>query len=215
MIYFLSDFHGDPEFKAFDEYLETANDDDLLIVLGDIGIKFEDTPENKDFTKKFFASNKNIAFLDGNHENFGFINSFPQELWNGGKVHRLTPNIVHLMRGEVYEIEGKTFFVFGGCKSSAKWKEMGLWFDGEEASKPELQNAYKNLEKADLKVDYILTHKYEPEDSVGNVSLPLQEICTFIDQKVDFKMWYFGHWHVKRTVDSKHEAIYDSLVKLR
>lgn len=214
MIYFLSDFHGDENFKGFDQYLETATDNDLLIVLGDVGLKFEDTPENKSFTQKFLSSNKKIAFLDGNHENFAYINGFPTEEWNGGKVHRLNKNIVHLMRGEVYEIDGKTFFTFGGCKSSAKWKEMGLWFDGEEASEQELQNAYKNLEKANLKVDYILTHKYEPKDSVGIVSVPLQKICTFIDQKVQFKMWYSGHWHVKKTVDSKHQAIYDEFVKI-
>ena len=52
--------------------------------------------------------------MDGNHENFDILYKYPVEKWNDGKIHRITPNIVHLMRGEIYSIEGKTIFTFGG-----------------------------------------------------------------------------------------------------
>ena len=126
MIYFVSDLYGDINFKGLNEYLEKAGDNDLLIILGDMELEFKDTDENKYFTQRFLSSNKKIAFLDGNHENYGYINSFPEEKWMGGSVHRLSDNIVHLKRGNTYTIDGKTFFVFGGCKSTSKWKEMGL-----------------------------------------------------------------------------------------
>ncbi|MBE6787488.1 MAG: hypothetical protein E7537_03980 [Ruminococcaceae bacterium] len=215
MIYFLSDLHGDLNFKPFFDYLETAKQDDLLIILGDVGIEFEKTAENKEFSKKFLSSNKKIAFLDGNHENFEFINSFSLDNWNGGKVHRLSENIVHLMRGEIYKINGKTFFTFGGCKSSAKWKEMGLWFDGEEGTEEEFHNAYKNLENHNNKVDYILTHKRERREYKDGVSQPLYDLCMFIEDNVKFQCWYSGHWHVKQKFDDKHIALYDELVELK
>ena len=119
MIYFVSDLHGDINFKGLNEYLEKAGDDDLLIILGDMELCFQDTAENKYFTEKFLSANKNIAFLDGNHENYDYIKSFPEDEWMGGCVHRLSHNIVHLKRGNTYTIEGKTFFVFGGCKSTS------------------------------------------------------------------------------------------------
>lgn len=214
MIYFLSDPHASLDFIELDSYLQTATDEDLLIILGDVGIAFEQTEENKIFTEKFLNCNKKIAFLDGNHENFGFINSFPEEMWNGGKVHRLSENIVHLMRGEVYKIEGKTFFSFGGCKSTAKWKEMGLWFEGEEGTEAEFENAYKNLEKHNNKIDYILTHKRERREYKDGVSQPLYDLCMYIEDKVDFKRWYSGHWHIDSRTDDKRISVYKKLIAL-
>ncbi len=214
MIYFLSDPHGDLSFTALDNYLENAKAEDLLIILGDICLEFEQTKKNKAFTERFLNIDKKIAFLDGNHENFEYINSFPEEEWNGGRVHRLTDNIVHLMRGEIYEIEGNTFFTFGGCKSSAKWKEIGLWFDGEEGTEAEFENAYRNLSKYNNKIDYILTHKRERREYKEGVSEPLYNLCMFIEEKVDYKRWYSGHWHVNLSDDPKRIAVYDRLVAL-
>lgn len=161
MIYLLSDLHGDKDFTELLNYINTATDEDLLIILGDICINFENTEENREFTNFFLSIEKNIAFIDGNHENFEYLNSFPDEEWNGGTVRRLTKNIVQLKRGNVYTIDNKTFFAFGGCKSSSKWKEMGLWYDGEEPNEKELDLAYANLKKYNHCIDYILTHKYE------------------------------------------------------
>ena len=126
MIYLISDIHGDKDFKGLKEYAANAGEEDLLIILGDVGLAFEQTEENRTFTQFFMGLQRPIAIVDGNHENFAFLNSFPQEEWNGGRVHRLSSHIVHLMRGNIYNLEEKSFFVFGGCKSSAKWAQMGL-----------------------------------------------------------------------------------------
>ena len=214
MIYLISDLHSDFSFPGFKDYLENKNDDDLLIVLGDTGLEFEKTKENLEFNKKFLSVRKNIALIDGNHENFPYLNSFPEEGWNGGQVRRLTENIVLLKRGNVYEIEGISFFVFGGCKSSPKWKEMGLSYPGEEPTEQEINTAYINLEKRGLEVDYILTHKYEETPGKGTICAKLQELAQFIDDKVKFKKWYSGHWHREKEIDEKHIVIYDKLTAL-
>ena len=41
----------------------------------------------------------------------------PAEQWEGGKVHFIRENVIHLMRGQMYRIQGKDFFVFGGARS--------------------------------------------------------------------------------------------------
>lgn len=214
MIYFVSDLHGEYYLKGFQDYINQATDDDLLIILGDIGLEFEKNPTNKNFTEKFLSTRKNIAIIDGNHENHEYLKSFPEVNWNGGMVHKLTDTIVHLMRGQVYNISGENIFVFGGCKSSAKWKEMGLWYDGEEANETELKTAYDNIEKYGRKLDYVLTHKYERAPIVGNTSIKLLELCTFIDENVQFKKWYSGHWHNNSKLDERHSVVYDKLIKL-
>ena len=163
MIYLISDIHGDINFKGLNDYLNVATDDDLLIVLGDICLNFEKTIENEEFTKFFLSINKNVAFIDGNHENFEYLNRFPIEDWNGGKVRRLSNYVVYMQRGSIYTINKLTFFTFGGCKSSAKWKEMGLYYQGETATEQQYNFAIKNLKKSTLKTPlhcYILNNIY-------------------------------------------------------
>ena len=46
MIYLISDIHGDKNFKGLQDYLRIAKDDDLLIVLGDVSLEFENTVIN-------------------------------------------------------------------------------------------------------------------------------------------------------------------------
>lgn len=209
MIWLLSDLHGGENIQGFLHYLETAQDDDLLILLGDVGLKFADTEENRRFDALFLSAKKNIAFLDGNHENFAYINSFPVEDWNGGKVHRLTENIVHLMRGNVYSLENQTFFVFGGCKSSAKWKEMGLWYPGEEPEAIEIELAHKNLAAHNYQVDYILTHKYEESPPKGTVCQALWELTAWLEANMRYRHWYCGHWHKNHRIDDTHTVVFD------
>ena len=214
MIYLISDIHGDKNFKGLQDYLRIAKDDDLLIVLGDVSLEFENTVTNRDFTEYFLSLKKNIAFLDGNHENFSYLNSFPEEKWNGGKIHRLSEHIVHLQRGNVYRINGKSIFTFGGCKSSAKWKEAGLWHPEETASDEECNLAKENLQKANFSVDYILTHKHETDPNYHLVDMNLYQLTKFIKDNVSYKKWYFGHSHIKRIVDEKHTYIYDDLIPI-
>ena len=212
MIYLISDLHACMDFCGLQEYCRIANKEDLLIILGDTGLAFEESEENRIFTEKFLSIDKNIALVDGNHDNFVYLNSFPREKWNGGIVSRLTENMVHLRRGNIYEIDGKSFFVFGGCKSSPKWKESGLWHEGEEPCGEELAYAYDNLRQCGYVVDYILTHKYEQMPLRGTVSKDLQNLTSFIEENVRYQHWYAGHWHTNQRVDEKHTLVYDELV---
>ena len=214
MIYLVSDLHGGESLSGLREYLSACRPDDLLIVLGDVGLCFEDTPENRRFTDFFLSLEVNVAFLDGNHENHPYLNSFPVERWQGGLVHRLSEHVVHLMRGNVYTIRGKTLFVMGGCKSSPKWKQMGLWYPGEEPSEAELALAHESLRFHQNKVDYILTHKYSPEEAKEAPDESLEGLMRVIDQSVRFRHWYSGHWHQERVLDDKHTVVYDRLVSL-
>ena len=213
MIYFLSDPHGGERIGELTKYLEEANDSDLLIILGDIGLKFRDTEENRAFDSLILSSKKKIAFIDGNHENFDFLETFRMGECYGAPVRFLSENVIWLQRGYIYEIEGKTFFAFGGCQSSAKWKSMGLWWAQEVPTGEQLARAYDNLKARGNKVDYILTHKYE-RGSVSTPTVGLGELCDYITENVDYRMWYAGHWHQYKRADEKLVFIYDKLISL-
>ena len=208
MIYFASDMHAECR-DALEEYEKIATENDLLIILGDLYIKCENTEENRSFTDFFFSLKSNIAFIEGNHDNHPFINSHPEEEWNGGLVHRLSPNAVHLIRGNVYEIEGLNFLVMGGCKSSPRWKEMGLWFDGEEPTAEEINLAYKNL--SEKKIDVILTHKYETAKTENAPHDSLDGFIHYLKNNPAYKLWISGHWHEERRFSEKCVCVYDKL----
>lgn len=42
---------------------------------------------------------------------------YPVSEWNGGKVQFIRPNVIHLTRGQIYNIDGSTFFTMGGARS--------------------------------------------------------------------------------------------------
>ena len=213
MIYFISDLHGGEATEGLDRYLSLRRDGDLLIILGDVGLQFENTEENRAFTESFLSLDFPIAFVEGNHENHAYLNAFPEEEWCGGRVNRLSPYIVRLQRGNIFTLEGKTFFVMGGCKSSAKWKARGLWFEGEEPNERELSLGYENLRRFDNRVDYILTHKYAP-DMKSDDPLTLDGLKDYIDNNVTFPHWYAGHWHSEFAYDDRHTVVYDNPVLL-
>ena len=214
MIYFLSDIHNRLDFKAFCDYVKEPHENDLLIILGDTELNFPNGDHYKEFAEMFLSVKCPMAIVDGNHENFDFLYSCPLERWNGGEVNRITENIVYLRRGNVYTLEGKTFFVFGGCRSSAKWREMGLFYPQQEATKEEYDLAYKTLSECGNKVDYVLSHKYSRDRNDPYLVEGLCTLTEYIDENVTFNNWYFGHTHAPGRIDEKHLCVYDTLIPI-
>ena len=212
MIYLISDLHGGESMKGLEEYLRSAGENDLLIVLGDIGMCFEKTEENRRFTEYFLSLKRPIAIVDGNHENHPYLRSFPVDTAFGAPVYRLSECIVYLQRGNIYQIEGKSFFVMGGCKSSEKWEKLGLLYPNEEPSEEEVALARKNLLLHQNRVDYILTHLYQKPKAHNQTPTPLEELTAYLDSQVSFQHWYSGHAHKFVKHDGLHTVVYDEPV---
>lgn len=225
MIYFTGDTHGNFDrlsFRNFPAGRELTKDD-YLIVLGDFGAIWdagESTKEEKYNLKWLENRPFTILFLDGNHENFDRLNEFPVKTWHGGKIHEISPSIYHLMRGEIYDIEGYSFFVFGGARSHdigdgilepddprlKRWRKEGRhfrinhvsWWEQEMPTREEMEYAVANLDKHGNKVDYILTHcpTSTMAEKLGYHDFDqLTSFLEFVHRTTEFKMWYFGHMH--------------------
>lgn len=194
-IYITADIHGNPfsrlNTENFYEQKEFGKNkyENIVIQLGDCGIiwnRDEETKEEKYKLKWLEDKHFTFAFCDSNHDNVPRLDSYPIIEWNGGLVNQIRPNVLRLRRGEVYTIENKKFFCFGGATShdisdgiidydeDGEWKKKakkldrqgkymyrinGLsWWPEELPSQEEMDNGIKNLEKHDWKVDYIITH---------------------------------------------------------
>ena len=195
--------------------------DDHLIICGDVGIcGFSPAEEaaTRDVLRNFPVT---TLFIDGNHENFAKLNSYGVDIWNGGKVHFIENNIIHLMRGQVYDIDGTRFFTFGGAYSLDRmYRTEGFsWFPEEIPTKAEYEEGWRNLEKAGYKVDYILTHTGPREVTAamgyGEMSddeIELRQYLQRVADNVDHKAWYFGHFHEDTCIDDQFFCLYDEIV---
>lgn len=224
MIHITGDFHG--EINRFNKYFipdePSWGKDDYLIICGDFGFIFIDDEEEHALLDQIAQKPYTVLFLDGNHENFNAISRYPVEEWHGGKVHRIRQNILHLMRGQVFEIDGKTFFIMGGGYSRDKcWRVKNeTYWDEEMPCSSEYKEAADNLKKHGFKVDYILSHtapaemirrmKYVPESG----ELELTGFLEWVMYETKYKRWYFGHFHVDHKADEKHRALYYDVVNI-
>lgn len=224
MVYITGDTHGSWINRlcsyTFPEGRD-MNKNDYVIMLGDFGIwdnsdheKYAlDWLDNKPFT---------TLFISGNHDNYDILDNLPVEEWHGGKVNYVRDSVIHLMRGQVFNIEDKSFFTFGGASShdisdgildmndpdfKEKKKKLDMnpyslyridhktWWSRELPSENEMLEGVENLKIHNNKVDYILTHS--PYTSIlsvmdGNSGLYKSDVLSDYLQ------------NIKQTVDYKH-----------
>ena len=185
MVYITGDTHGNFRRLSMDTFPEQRGmtKNDYVIVCGDFGIWDGSNEENYWFNwlnEKSFTT----LFVDGNHSNFDMLKEYPVQKWNGGDAHFIRDSVIHLMRGQVYNIDGKKFFTMGGATSHdieggilevndpeymKKRRALNIrginyrinhlsWWKEEMPSDEEYGIAIKNLEANDYKVDYIISH---------------------------------------------------------
>lgn len=152
----------------------------------------------------------------GNMKNFTRLYNYPVEEWYGGKVHKIRDSVLHLMRGEIFNIDNKNFFTFVGAYFRIRDYS---WWDLELPTDEEMKKEIKNLEKVKYKVDYIITHccptSVQAILSGGRYKQDyFTDYLQKISEKCEFKKWYFGHYHNNRQIDSKYILLYEDIVPL-
>lgn len=193
MIFVTGDTHGDFCRFSSQSFLEQSEmtKEDIVIICGDFGGIWDyrgETSYEKYWLNWLEEKPFTTCFVDGNHENFNRLYDMPIEHWNGGKVHKIRPSIIHLMRGQVFELQGLKFFTFGGASSHdiddgildecdfssyqefvrtrQMWSRLGKqfrvknqsWWEQELPSEAEMIEGVNNLSQAENSVDYVISH---------------------------------------------------------
>lgn len=250
MIYITGDCHGD--FKRFNKSIfpeqSEMTKEDYVIICGDFGGVW-DTDEESSQEKWWLDWLEDrpftTLFVDGNHENFDRLYSYPVENWNGGKVHKVRPSVIHLMRGQVFTIDGKKIFTFGGASSHdisggileadapdyrQKKKELDKgwlpyrinhisWWSQELPTKDEMEEGRKTLQANGNKVDFIVSHCCAASTlTVLSHSLFKPDVLNIyleeIRQTVQFKKWFFGHYHDNENVNEDEILLYEQIIRI-
>ena len=197
---------------------------DNIIILGDCGIAWR--KDKKDLAQNIKLWNEcgngvKLYFIDGNHENFNILNSFPIEN-NMGKI---ADNIYHLRRGQVYEFENKKILVCGGADSIDKYRriENFTWWKEEAISQETIDDIPAGH------YDYVLTHccprsifeknriylstlQFLDENKINHSS---EDMLEQLKNKITFDHWFFGHYHINRNLDEKFTCLFEDFREVR
>ena len=226
-VYVTGDKHGEMEMYHLQKKRRpiSLTEDDVLIIAGDFGLLWYDPPRPKElhWLRYLEQAKWTTLFVDGNHENHDMLKRLPEEYKWGGFVGKVHDKLYHLKRGEIYDIQEHSILTFGGALSIDKAHRcLGTsWWPEELPSHRETENGIDNIIAHENKVDYVITHTCPQEvaeilsgrHGFGKVEDPTGKTLSHIASMVDFKQWFFGHWHVNENL-GKFRCLWHDFAKL-
>ena len=124
MNYVTGDTHSDlTRIATFCKKFNTTTDD-VMIILGDVGINYYGSEAEQKAKEKYNNLGITLFCIQGNHEERPYnFPSYKTKEWKGGTVYyeEEFPNIIFAKYGEIYDFDGKKCIVLGGAYSVDKW----------------------------------------------------------------------------------------------
>lgn len=217
MIYLTGDVHGDKgRFAA--AVRAGIRREDTLVVCGDFGFLWKGGEQEERLLRWIGKRSYRVVFVDGCNENHKKLAEYPVEELGGAPARHIGGNLYELLRGEVYELEGKRLFAFGGGNPVEEFAPnrndpLLLPTDGEIA------RAWETLEKAGNRVDLIVTHdapgrlrQFLAPNSLEEVT-HLHAFLEEVGKRVEFRRWYFGKYHADRMIPPHYQMLFTSVIK--
>lgn len=229
MIYVTGDIHAWIDIRKLKRCPAKSND--TLIICGDFGLIWDALPsrEEKYWLEWLHKKPWTTLFVDGNHENFNRLETYPKEEKYHGIVQTIYPDIYHLLRGEIYTIEDKTIFTFGDAFSHDRdYRIEGRsWWQQELPTQAECQHGLDMLEKYNNTVDIIITHDdpksialrhgFNREAMDNGYASNRVNILTYLEQiygRVTYKQWYCGHYHIDEDDSPSFHFLYQDIIPI-
>ncbi len=219
------------QLPAHYEPAETA-----LIILGDAGINFYLNKTDKKNKKILNSVGLMIYCVRGNHEerpeNLEDIESLYDENVKGEVWYQPDyPLIRYFKDGGRYEIDGHSILTIGGAYSVDKWYRLSHfpadaswtgWFKDEQLSLAEMFSI--EVENTNKNYDFIFSHtcpeSWEPRDlflpglNQSSIDKTMEQWLNKIKEKVNWKVWLFGHYHDDRLVRPGVEMYFKDIEEL-
>lgn len=211
MIYIIGDTHRD-----FSRIYKLEKDtDNMLIVLGDVGINYYLNEEDKNYKEYLKKLKLKLFCVRGNHEERPEnISTYKEIEMFGGKVfiEEEHPNLIFAKDGETYNIDGKKILVIGGAYSVDKQYRLlhgYKWFKEEQLTKKEMDTILAKVKGKhfDIVLSHTCPYKYEPREvfmqglDQSKVDKSMEHFLDKVEENINYDKWYCGHYHTEKQVD--------------
>lgn len=219
MIYVTGDTHGDKRRFTRGPLPRLLHRGDALLVCGDFGFVWDGSPAEEKLLRWLGGRGYQILFVEGTHDNLDLLERYPvEELSPGAPAHHLGGGLWHLIRGQVYDVQGKSVLALGGGHSQEDvQREAGVnWWPQELPREEELPGFRRILEARGRRVDLVLSHQ-APTNIEACITQGYREVTylsAFMDEvqrDCSFGAWYFGSYHQNRRVPPKYHCLYDQV----
>lgn len=245
MLFLTGDCHGD--FRRFSTksfpIQKTLTKEDLVVILGDAGFLWDGSKQDDHWLDWLEAKPFTTVDIGGNHENYDLLEQYPKIHWKGGLAYQLRPSVLHLCRGQIYDLNGFKTFVMGGAeshdtevilppgpelaKTRRRLKRQGIsyrvygqsWWSQELPSPAEHVLAWYNLQQAGMAVDLILTHCAPNRIQEKLAPLyPTNDLTIFLQLVkglVPYDRWFCGHYHQSWcSQEDRFQVLYEEIIPL-
>lgn len=209
------DTHGDfTRFRNYDKEIQ-QDPNTAIIILGDAGLNWTlDENDNRLKNKLTHLYQFKIYCVRGNHEARpedvpGMKLVYDADVDGEVLVQDKWPNICYFKDVGIYYINRYKIGVIGGAYSVDKWYRLdrgGIWYANEQLTEQERNSALTLFRNQT--VDFMFTHtcpvSWEPTDlflrgiDQSRVDKTMELFLEQIKEKIDFKIWCFGHYHQDR-----------------
>ena len=122
--------------------------------------------------------------------------------------------------GDIFDIEGKKCLVIGGAYSVDKFYRLSMGYKWWADEQPTLTiKEYVEQQCKTHPVDMVFSHtcpyKYAPTECFlpgldqSTVDNSTEHWLDTIEEMLDYKAWYLGHWHINKRIDKLHFLMHD------
>lgn len=217
MVYITGDIHGQTERITYFADRFDMTEKDIIVILGDVGANYYLGKRDKKTKEALSSVKPTVLCIHGNHEaRPSTIAGYEMKVWNDGLVYYQPeyPNLLFAVDGALYNIDGKQCIALGGAYSVDKYYRLEkgyAWFEDEQPSDAIKNYVNNQLLSVSNKVDVVFSHtcpfKYEPREAFlscidqSTVDDSTEKWLDAIEDQLDYKAWYCGHWHIDKKID--------------
>lgn len=92
------------------------------------------------------------------------------------------------------------------------------WWEAELPTEEEMQHGLESLEKCGWEVDFVVTHCASTSiQNALDVSIPADPLTEYfeeIQEKMNYRQWYFGHYHRDCQITQKDTLLYERIIRI-
>lgn len=228
-VYVTGDIHSGLDMQKLRDWElgDSLGSDDHLIIAGDFGFPWDFSAEECADIAWLESRPYTVLFVDGNHERFDHWEERPMEPWHGGLTQRLsdTSSIRRLMRGRSSISTARRY---------SPWAVPQAWTGNTACRIP--AGGLRSSRTSAISIPRGQGSTRSAGRSTASSPIPAPRACSptlypdpgwerpdvdrltgFLDEledRLDYKRWYCGHFHRDGNPDERHTVLYDRIVRL-